>query len=173
MIPADNFLLSDDGTTALWVNDAPGAANTTTLNRPCETTYTDLQERFGDPYVRCPDCDGTGRHTFTIEVECTGKLVEVTDNGRFGLSCDGGCGKEYPWGTLTFTVHVFDVLPIVDENDAMNGPGIPRRCIIYRSPTEAWFYGDADEGVERITLPPDAAPDMFAVSLDVHERNDR
>ena len=176
MIPADSFLLSDDGTTALVVfGGVPGWTPIgweALFNRPC-VVCKGLGRDIADLVTPCPDCDGTGRHTFTIEVECTGKLVEVTDNGRFGLSCDGGCGKEYPWGTLTFTVHVFDVLPIVDENDAMNGPGIPRRCIIYRSPTEAWFYGDADEGVERITLPPDAAPDMFAVSLDVHERNDR
>jgi len=173
MIPADSFLLSDDGTTALVVfGGVPGwtPIGWEADNRPC-VVCKGLGRDIADLVTPCPDCDGTGRHTFTIEVECTGKLVEVTDNGRFGLSCDGGCGKEYPWGTLTFTVHVLDVLPIVNE---AGSKGIPGRVITHNVMTglggtvvRTWLW-DGLEAREPITLPPAAQPGQWLVRLAVH-----
>jgi len=162
MIPADNFLLSDDGTTALWVNDAPGAANTTTLNRPCETTYDDLQERFGDPYVRCPDCDGTGRHTFNIEVEC-GHFDDPESPTISCWNCEAG--------KRTYRVHVIDVLPIVDTTGLHQGEQLPppdHACAISTYSPRVFNVGSKAAGWEPITLPPDAAPGQWLVRLAVH-----
>jgi hypothetical protein len=75
MIPANHISFNDDGSEA-WVVYATGyeADVCKLLDRPCDTCggnwqdYMEPLDRDGSVVSPCPDCDGTGRHTFTIEV---------------------------------------------------------------------------------------------------------
>jgi len=74
MIPADHFHDNGDGT-ALVVEQPNGLPALTEmcgdderpLDRPCDTCdgWSKVYENDVGP---CPDCDGSGRHTFTVEV---------------------------------------------------------------------------------------------------------
>ena len=156
MIPADSFLL--DGDTALWV--VPDADH---LPQHWERSCDHCQPTTSRTYPRyhpefCPDCDGTGRHTFDIEAW----LCDVYDCAK----CIGGVHKRQD----TFRVHVIDVLPIV-ENAAWDGRTLPMIC---RSTHDRDYFlrsapllGGYHE-VTDVTLPPAAAPGMWLVRLAVH-----
>ena len=90
MISQDDILI--DGDTAWLVTDefisTPGLRiNTNILDRPCDNEFTH------DDTWDCPDCDNTGRHTFTVDIE--GEGVRQVGN--------------------LLRVHISEVLPIVDE----------------------------------------------------------
>ena len=164
MIPADQIAF--DGDTAWWVKNKPtydGAdgATLTSLDRPCDTCdgtganqpdedYDDINlawatdDDTAELYDCTGGCDGTGRHTFTIEVS-------------FGVMTRG------------FRIHRVSVvpgmvLPIVADADDL--PDCPP--LIEMDDGGVRFF---DEGVvetndaEPITLPPAAAPGMWAVKL--------
>jgi len=105
---------------------------------------------------RCPDCDGTGRHTFTVEV--------VVRHGRY---------DDRPstyFNTFRVSVVPDTVLPIYDECADMKPPD--HICQAYRD--ERWIW-HSDHKVTQldptevpITLPPAAKPGMWAVQLKVH-----
>jgi len=106
----------------------------------------------------CPDCGGTGRHTFTIEVACE------------------ACGDRHDIpigdssGGATLRVHVLDVLPIV-ENAEWDGTTLP---IICRSTFDRDYFlrlplPSHNEG---ITLPPAAAPGQYAVKVQFHQNGE-
>lgn len=113
-------------------------------DRPCATCGGSRVKPQNHPIAAlCPDCDGTGRHTFELEVS--------TPEGRgFGEFID------------TLRVHVVPgmVLPIV-EKDIRGEP--PERYIYVLNDGRAWLVeGDTETP---ITLPPDAAPGMWAIQL--------
>jgi hypothetical protein len=146
-----------DGNTAWWVRVFNGAADA--YNRPCDTcdTYDGLgcigfPDGYDDP---CPDCHGTGRHTFTLDVR---------------EPCRSDVDR---WNDIkTLSVHVVEVLPIIEWDTVDLGLPHPVPCMTIDPHGNAL---EADEaGVDWFkahdrTLPPDAAPGMFAVRLAIHK----
>ena len=174
MIPANHITINGD--TAWWVFDhGLQLIDLAAADVPCDGCFNGEYPIWdhNDVEVECPDCDGTGRHTFAIEVECVGTLMP---NDHGGLTCDGGC-SDYPYGVVTHRVHVVPsmVVPIVDvwgdhESAPRNG-----RVVDLGNQGHAWVVditSKADwqlQPVERITLPPAAKPGMWAVQLAVHQ----
>lgn len=181
MIPADHIMI--DGNTAWWVDHRPLRNNpalqavldqTVTakaLDRPCDGCdgRGTISQVVTVPHVvtirdaiYCPDCDGTGRHTFTIEVACE------ACGDRHDIPIGNSSGGS------TLRVHVVPdmVLKIVD-----NGHDLVRTyesgCVLearHRDTKEAMhLYVKLGVGVETITLPPAAQPGMWAVKLEVHQ----
>ena len=161
MIPADNFLLSDDGTTAAVVfGGVPGwtPIGWEADNRPC-VVCKGLGRDIADLVTPCPDCDGTGRHTFDIEAW----LCDVYDCAK----CIGGVHKRID----TFRVHVIDVLPIVEMSLGDRYPNPAPDRFAYVSRPGALRVVDLREQSDTHSgkAPPAAQPGMWAVLLDVHE----
>ena len=113
MIPASSIIV--DGDQALWVVESDQITSFRIVDRPCDNQFTH------DDTWDCPDCDGTGRHTFDIEYE------DVDELGR-------------AWKVR---VHIIDVLPIDFDR---------------------WYETDWFR-----TLPPDAAPGMWLIRLEIHQ----
>lgn len=163
MIPATSFQPSDDGTEAWGVDQTPAdsfPASWDQADKPCGTcegtTIVDnVVNGPGDVTLRrCPDCDRTGRHTFTIEV-----------GDHWGLE-----GRQCPSCIRTYRVHVLDVLPIHDWCPDEN----PARHICNAYQDERWvMHLELDNRIvpseQPVTLPPDAAPGKWAVRLAVHQ----
>ena len=144
MIPADHWHDNGDGTAWLVVAEFHEGTYLWGCDRPCDTCdgdgefFNDLNGSMQD----CPYCYCTGRHTFRLLIHDTNRpsvLVSVVPDM---------------------------VLPIVDlDNDwhpdpPFIGVDIFWVCEIKREP---W-----PKRGERITLPPAAAPGMWAVKLEVH-----
>lgn len=123
-----------------------------------------------EPFT-CPDCDGTGRHTFEIEAEC--EVVNSVEHRKpFSrervATWDGSWRKE----VIRYRVSVVEgmVLPITD-NDECDGT---HRIVLWDATTAFTCTGPKGPH-EFITLPPDAARLLaegktpWAVLLDVHE----
>lgn len=158
------------------------------LDRPCDTACNYGCDMYGDhgPLACengcCPDCDGTGRHTFTIEVEASGCEHRYTDHGggnytawekcRDCKAARDGYGMT-PW-VKRLRVHVAPgmVLPIYAKpSDGTEGE--PKVTIL--GPTDQgrvlglyWRNYPHDNPAEVITLPPTAAPGMWAAQLAIH-----
>ena len=90
MIPADYWLDNGDGTA--WIVFAEGSVfdqHFTGIrgdDRPCDTCDGGGYPNHELPI--CPDCDGTGRHTFTVEVACPctlGRSGSMPDCGGTGI----------------------------------------------------------------------------------------
>jgi hypothetical protein len=99
-------------------------------------------------FVECCDCDGTGRHTFAVEVS-------------FGPMTRGA---------RIHRVHVAPgvVLPIVNYGEH----SIVGRYVATNVESPAFYFVQNEEfpvSSERITLPPAAKPGMWAVLLQLHE----
>jgi len=97
MIPADRFRLTDDGH-AWWVvtEGLIESWKVESPDRPCDSfrpVCNRIGPGFGKPDHRgCPDCNGTGRHTFDVEVECW------NDCKRFGGRVPGWArGSGWDW----------------------------------------------------------------------------
>lgn len=167
MIPANSIHFNEDGT-AWWVFDE----HLTTMqreeaDRPCDACDGDLETlivRHG--VVRCPDCHGTGRHVFGIEVECD---ESVNHHPESTSPC-----------TSTRRVFVVPgmVLGIFDPVAGCPGPASPHICwssIDRRvgSDTDGcWLLvtGTLHDASPSITLPPAAKPGDWAVQLqEVHQ----
>jgi hypothetical protein len=161
VIPADHFLDNGDGTA--WVvgteeERTPGVYPDGDTARSCDTCGGN--QRIDLPDYRnaeCPDCDGTGRHTFMIEVERT---------------CPGGgdlCGGDDPHTLMpprTHRVSVVEgmVLPIVGKWE--HRPNVGSFITRFDGATRLWTDADL---YEHLRLPPDAKPGMWAVKLQVHQ----
>jgi hypothetical protein len=166
-----------DGTTA-WTLfygtiGEDGMRDYDALNRPCNACYGYGQEATAHDgtvaggYVDCPDCAGTGRHCFTLDVEC---VLPMCVNGQRGYWQDGHpCGYCNATGTSQLSVHVVEVLPIVyNWNDWMTKPLVS----IERDGSAVLVENRIDgfcEKVTDITLPADAAAGKFAVRLEIHK----
>ena len=154
MIPTSNITV--DGDTALFVDpngfvtlDRLNRPNAHVLDRKCDTCGGTLKVR-GLPYEdNCPDCDGTGRHTFDIKVDHT------PYDGYFD----------------TLRVHVIDVLPITDvvTHDMTT-------FIEYTSDPERgyWFLWERDAATGHwstkpiMHLPSAVEPGMWLIRLEIH-----
>jgi hypothetical protein len=147
VIPASHISFNDDGT-AWWVIDT-----TTTpdyewaLDRPCDTC--DEVSPWLTNIVPCKDCDGAGRHTFDIVV--ADRLL-----------------PHLPFATYRVSVIPGTVLPIRQQQGLQCeyvGQWIARVG-------DRWLIQECD-GVNLtthpalITLPPAAAPGLWAVKLKV------
>jgi hypothetical protein len=154
MIPADHFLDNGDGTAWIATHGGLGIDLFDSFDRPCDTCdglkVIELRPYGRGNERRCPDCDGTGRHTFTVEVEWVDG--QRTPPQRFRVSVVPGM-----------------VLPIVDQYDETYD-GMP--SLECRDEGDIfWLYDQAycdapmNSDVEpiEVTLPPAAAPGMWAV----------
>jgi hypothetical protein len=153
-----------DGTTAWLVVDEANQIGFTHYGRPCDTCKGYGQEATAHDgtvaggYVDCPDCGGTGRHTFTLDVR---------EPCRSEVDC---------WNDIkTFTVHVVEVLPIVDATAPQQ---TVRADIIdwgekhHRNSPTRFVYMPADQttaGTYLPAFPTSAAPGKYAVRLAIHE----
>jgi hypothetical protein len=158
-----------DGTTAWLVGPDYTPAFIATLNRPCDTcdTYDGLgcigfPDGYDDP---CPDCHGTGRHTFTLDVPC----LCMTLPGCNGPYKGGPCGGT---GTRHIAVHVVEVMPIVAWDTVDLGLPHPVPCMTVDPHGNGLEVTERDAhdyfGINRAT-PTDTDPGMFAVRLEIHK----
>jgi hypothetical protein len=109
---------------------------------------------------------GTGRRR-TLDVECDnceGDGFDIPEDRSTCWNCNGV-------GTYQLSVHVVEVLPIVERDGSI---GIAGRLVTHHVTTglmgssvttSIW---DGIEHLKFITLPADAAPGMYAVRLAVH-----
>jgi hypothetical protein len=121
------------------------------LDRPCDTCGGTLAQGQA-PDDRCPDCGGTGRHTFTVEVG-TYTPNGIPDDPSIAIYCERRRVSVVPGM----------VLPIVEHGTEANGyPFITKGLgwVMHHIPK-----AKAVRSV--ITLPPAAAPGMWAVKLAV------
>lgn len=161
MIPADRF--SMDSNTAWWsMPDLMGILTDfgkPPLERPCDVCG-DLLVHGG---YRMACCGATGRHTFDIEVECTGSLEP---NGHGGLSCNGGCGQAPPYGVLTYRAAIIPGHVLRVAADV--GPVLPGRHVRVTGGGIAWLAEPIDGGGWKhteIVLPPATEVDDWAIGL--------
>jgi hypothetical protein len=157
-----------DGATAWLVVECPpdsAPARWEQADKQCDTCggcgeVADESLTLG---VACPDCDGTGRHTFTLDVEC---VLPMCVNGQRGYWQDGHpCGYCNATGTSHLSVHVVEVLPIYGKTQP---PTEVRRFIAKWRETE-WVIADRDAYTgQAVNMPTDAANDVWAVRLAVH-----
>ena len=168
MIPATHFLPLHDGTA--WVvfgdddneRDFFPAEWVTDLDRPCDTcdggTF-EIDKGFNGGV--CPECAGSGRHTFDVEVECWNDGTEMVCPR--GSTCSPTCG-----GWATYRVHVLDVLPIRQWASTLNPP--LGRWLAMNGGSGRYSIQECD-GIgltshpSNVTLPPAARPGMWAVKV--------
>jgi hypothetical protein len=153
----------------------PNVATTYThYNRPCDRCHGTgrmLEDDASRP--TCPDCHGTGQHTFTLDVECGDSIhlpfvPDLTDDDPWYVPGDRECRQCDESGTRSLSVHVVAVLPIHDHCADYK----PADHICRAWQDERWYWHRSDLGdrptEEIVTLPPDAAPGMYAVRMEVH-----
>ena len=167
-----------DGDTA-WLVDTPGmSVGWEQRNRPCDTCEGSghVRKRLHDAPgihrpVTCRNCGGTGRHTFTLDVECD----ECNESGKLGSDA---CWKCYAIGSKDITVHVVEVLPIYGRLDSPLPAGVSKW--VWHSPNDldADRRGtflceiiDNETQMTAVNLPAAAAPGMWAVRLAIHKEN--
>jgi hypothetical protein len=153
-IPSTDITI--DGDTAwLVVRNQDGWFWKTDHNRPCDTCngHGHVRQRLHDAPgihrpVTCPDCHGTGRHTFTLDVQEP-------------CRCKADCGD-----IATITVHVVEVLPIGDKDTMGEG-------FLYggRHLGPNWIIVGGGSDQPNITLPDSAAPGKHAVHLAIKEKD--
>jgi hypothetical protein len=176
MIPADSITFNDDGTAWLVeeaLPDSPSGWPATRNDYPCDTCGGGLEEAFQwrdwqtvSMIQDCPDCDGTGRHTFTVEVGGHSRTPSLSMELSGEAPCDG-CVRTYRVSVVPGMV-----LRIISMSAACADDAPPLPFII--SPvrrgeaTVIAGYPDADHETV-ITLPPAAQPGMWAVKLRVEK----
>jgi hypothetical protein len=180
MIPATHIAIDAD--TAWWVvpppgtQGAPGNVNATIagmLDRPCDRCDGDMVDgsheaalyyAYSGKITTCDDCDNTGRHTFTVDVAgCAHSMVDPC----------GDCGEV---GIIPHRVSVVPgmVLPIVNYDDWQLHDEHPSCVVInyiFAAKRHDILMGATRCGGatgEDITMPPAAAPGMWAVQLNIH-----
>jgi hypothetical protein len=182
MTVADHIHFNDDGTAWWVVRKCPEPrgqqsmhtdcnVGATILDQPCDTCggegVVDDLDNDG-AVVTCEWCDGTGRHTFTVEVECRSAYHEPT-----ARRVHGEC-HYCKYGIRTHHVSVVPgmVLPITEDTDVVpkHDPHIIQfdgRCggepFVEFVPCNGRGLTD-----DPIALPPAARPGMWAVKLEVH-----
>jgi hypothetical protein len=155
VIPADHISFNGDGTawvvTERMMNTGLDAVVAGAFDRRCDTCGGTLAQGQA-PDDRCPDCGGTGRHTFTVEVG-TYTPNGIPDDPSIAIYCERRRVSVVPGM----------VLPIVEHGTEANGyPFITKGLgwVMHHIPK-----AKAVRSV--ITLPPAAAPGMWAVKLAV------
>ena len=162
-ISHDDILI--DGDTAWWIITAFGEqyrySDFEDLDRPCDLCGGEPTHM--DTGAECHGCSGTGRHTFTLDVECDEPDIDrCEDQGvHNGPTCEERrCFK----GRFTITVHVVEVLPIQNstsnEIDTIWDRGDGTFWIV----EESTSIGEPPVG-NPVKLPPNAAPGKWAVRL--------
>ena len=144
-ISHDDILI--DGDTAWWIITAFGEqyrySDFEDLDRPCDLCGGEPTHM--DTGAECPDCSGTGRHCFEIEV--AQRIL-----------------KSYGHYIETIKVHVVEVLPIQNstsnEIDTIWDRGDGTFWIV----EESTSIGEPPVG-NPVKLPPNAAPGKWAVRL--------
>jgi hypothetical protein len=158
MIPSSSIAFNEGGT-AWWVVHGPADYHDHdgALDRPCDTC--DGKGQTAEHWFACPDCDGTGRHTFTIEVE----HVEQFMNGSWINTTR----------TLRVSVSPGMVLPIMRHPLESNGD---TRYIVMDRHGDFYLFDHDCPTTEWPTVldpfPPHAKPGMWAVLLDVHQNGE-
>ena len=174
-IPASHIKFSDDRTTAWLVVSADPSEYgwDVALNRPCDTCDGSLEQLIVERgVVRCPDCHGSGRHCFEIEVrtECTCERRTIGGGAGWydhATDCPVRSIKGYlasdGWHfvrTLTVSVVPGMVLGPLDD-----GQFVGESDYWYEEPNILRHFHDDQND---ITLPDAAAVGMFAVWFNVH-----
>ena len=184
-IPASHIKFSDDRTTAWLVVSADPSEYgwDVALNRPCDTCDGTLEQLIVERgVVRCPDCHGSGRHCFEIEVrtECTCERRTIGGGAGWydhATDCPVRSIKGYlasdGWHFVrTLTVSVVEGMVVglypytatrIDSRDEVLHATISRDGSHW-----TLFPPCGASGTEVIMLPDDAAPGMTAVRLNVH-----
>jgi hypothetical protein len=154
------------------------------LDRPCATCdgegVTEPDHHDHPDHGVCPDCSGTGRHTF--EVETYMPRTMDSDLMEMYLEAESQFGDDYFWEkhghakflrerrTVRVSVVEGMVLPIVGPNFQRTEVGryiqLKQRKWWLMTRFERRTAGLTGAGVE-ISLPPAAAPGMWAVKLRV------
>jgi hypothetical protein len=167
MIPADHWHDNGDGTAWLVFKFGTGlnGAAWEELDRPCDTCDGTMRvgcdEHDSWSCEPCPDCIN-GQHTFTVEVRC----IECHERDLLGFTPTRNCS-----GIRTHRVSVAPgmVLPIHDE--CPDEDPIEHVCQAYRD--ERWILHldwkklKCQPSERQLTLPPAAAPGMWAAKVAV------
>jgi len=202
MIPASHIKFSDDRKTAWVVFDdddnerlaRSSRAFISDLDRPCSTCggrgevvvsggyYTADDWPIPVRYGPCPDCHGSGRPCFEIEVrtECTCERRTIGGGAGWydhATDCPVRSIKGYlasdGWHfvrTLTVSVMKGTVALITDGTKPCdNGEAHIRDDGPGYLPMNRWVAMPARGVGEYVRLPSAAAPGMFAVLLDIHK----
>ena len=169
MIPSTAIHFNDDDT-LWWVTDLGTFTDWEDdyLERECDTCD-------GDGYVKpdkshlCPDCDGTGRHTFTIEVENEEWHCETCNDSGISHTGDTASSCGYCPTDHTYSVSVVPgmVLRVVASDEPCD-PAELRNVIVSMDNGSANYITERNS-IATTTLPPDARPGMWAVQLQVHQ----
>lgn len=151
MIPADHITFNDDGTAWLVFNViAPLYDPWSPLDRPCDTCGGEgiLIHSVENNWMKCPAQCINGRHTFDIEVA----LPTHDDPNCRCWACHDR--------SRTYRVSIVPgmVLPIKNTYEG--------RGAIYMMRNDTPFIA-TQAAVDDVTLPPAAAPGMWAVQLKV------
>jgi hypothetical protein len=165
---------------AWWVRDdalpdSPSGWPITALDRECDTCHgagkvPGMNHSPGDLLFACPDCSGTGRHTFTVEVENEEWHCETCNDSGISHTGDTASDCGYCPTDHTYRVSVVPgmVLPIVTMTQACSDdqplPFIIAPAIGYNAVIAG--YPDAEHETV-VTLPSAAAPGLWAVKLRV------
>jgi hypothetical protein len=173
MIPATHIEFNDDHTEAWLVLNVspqgktyPAAGVSPRADRPCDTcggrkgTSGVIPYEYARWRTPCPDCDGTGRHTFTIDVDLSHAEMGCT---KSEVLEGGGI-----WPTRTYRVSVVPdmVLPIIHNDNAPMLDGA--RFVEMWDDHHAIAWIDAhNDG--RFILPSAAVRGMWAVKLAVQQ----
>jgi hypothetical protein len=94
VIPADHWHDNSDGTAwavAEKLRDITGSF--VPPDRPCDTCWAGNRPTSDFKWEPCPDCDGTGRHTFTVEVACGCRTPYGLHQPVANIIDCGGTGK--------------------------------------------------------------------------------
>ena len=164
MIPADHITF--DGDMAWWVLDEDyefDSVHARSLDRPCEWCQRHLSS---GAWPNCPDCNGTGRHTFQIEVEC-----DVCADRAEWCGFDGIGNPLCSNGTVALRVSIVPgmVLPIVSAEQYRNDMSLRGPFVIaYSDGTTSVYHNTSD--IRVTPLPPAAKPGDWAVQLNVQPK---
>ena len=174
MIDAEHWHDCEDGT-AWWVTDSNVAfIDYTGADRPCggcDGRKWCLGNDTPGLYdaIACPDCNGTGRHTFDVEVGCSVRCSPADHLFQGGATCSVCNGSSM----LTYRVSVEPgmVLPIVNYGEH----NIVGRYIVTNVESDS-FYMMQNETFpvtsELITLPSAASPGQYAVKVRIIDEGD-
>jgi hypothetical protein len=160
-IPHTHYRSNGDGT-AWWLFAPPWTLpELQVYNRPCDTCggRATVLAIWANPQGKCRFCDGTGRHTITVEVE---RACPADTDG------DGDCAlcSRTPLihGTVTRHVHVLDVLPVQAFADCRDEPG-DHVCLDATTAVLITENGDCPE----FTPPAATEPGMWLIRVQEHQ----
>jgi hypothetical protein len=173
-----------DGPTAWLVVECPpdsAPARWEQADKQCDTcngvgwlTWTYLTKP-GTKTFDCTDCHGTGRFTFTLDVECDDSIhlpfvPDLADDDPWYVPGDRECRQCDESGTYQLSVHVGEVLPIHGATE--HWPDATHLSLDEGNRT-VWLWTWTGQGFDftrdYCTLSADAASGMYAVRLAIHK----